>query len=154
MIIKTGLENFLAIPQDRYKGFRLGLLCNPSSVDRHFTHARILIDKRYPGQLKAIYSPQHGFYAEKQDNMIESSDMTGPLYLNIPVYSLYGVTRVPTRKNARIDIDILVIDLPDVGTRVYTFSAHCFLIVLRQRRNMTIKSFITGPAESDRRKPC
>lgn len=121
MITKTGLENFLAIPRDRFKGIRLGLLCNPSSVDQHFMHARTLIDKRYPGQLRAIYSPQHGFYAEKQDNMIESPDMTDPC-LGIPVYSLYGVTRIPTKKMLD-SIDILLVDLPDVGTRVYTFSA-------------------------------
>jgi uncharacterized protein YbbC (DUF1343 family) len=78
------------------KSYRLGLLCNPSSVDRQFIHARMVINKLYPGQLKALYSPQHGFYAEKQDNMIESSDMLDP-YLNIPVFSLYGETRVPTR---------------------------------------------------------
>ncbi|MFO8085084.1 MAG: DUF1343 domain-containing protein [Desulfobacterales bacterium] len=119
-IVKTGLENFLENHLKKFKGFRLGLLCNPSSVDRQFIHSRILIDKMYPEQLKALYSPQHGFYAEKQDNMIESADTFDPC-LNIPVYSLYGETRIPTKKMLEA-IDILLIDLPDVGTRVYTFS--------------------------------
>jgi uncharacterized protein YbbC (DUF1343 family) len=120
MTVKTGLENLFEHPKADLRSYRLGLLCNSSSVNRQFIHARMLINKLYPGQLAAIYSPQHGFYAEKQDNMIESSDMLDP-YLNIPVFSLYGETRVPTR-NMLDAIDILIIDLPDVGTRVYTFS--------------------------------
>jgi uncharacterized protein YbbC (DUF1343 family) len=120
MNVKTGLENLLEHPKAGLEGYRLGLLCNSSSVDRQFVHARFLINKLYPGQLKAVYSPQHGFYAEKQDNMIESSDIMDP-YLNIPVFSLYGETRVPSRKMLDA-IDLLIIDLPDVGTRVYTFS--------------------------------
>jgi uncharacterized protein YbbC (DUF1343 family) len=120
MSVKTGLENLFEHPRAGLESQRLGLLCNSSSVNRQFIHARTLINKLYPGQLRAVYSPQHGFYAEKQDNMIESSDMLDP-YLNIPVFSLYGETRVPTRRMFN-DIDILIIDLPDVGTRVYTFS--------------------------------
>jgi uncharacterized protein YbbC (DUF1343 family) len=120
MTVKTGLENLYEHPKPHLKSYRLGLLCNPSSVDRQFIHGRMVINKLYPGQLKALYSPQHGFHAEKQDNMIESWDMLDP-FLNIPVFSLYGKTRVPTRKMFDA-IDLLIIDLPDVGTRVYTFS--------------------------------
>ena len=120
MTVKTGLENLFDHPKADLKNYRLGLLCNPSSVDRQFVHARMIINTLYPKQLKALYSPQHGFYAEKQDNMIESPDMVDPL-LNIPVFSLYGDTRIPTHSMFEL-IDVLVIDLPDVGTRVYTFS--------------------------------
>ena len=120
MTVKTGLENLFDHPKADLKNYRLGLLCNPSSVDRQFVHARMIINTLYPKQLKALYSPQHGFYAEKQDNMIESPDMVDPV-LNIPVFSLYGDTRIPTHSMFEL-IDVLVIDLPDVGTRVYTFS--------------------------------
>lgn len=126
MTVQTGLENLLEHPKASLKNYRLGLLCNPSSVNSQFIHSRILINRLYPQQLKALFSPQHGFYAEKQDNMIESSDLVDPC-LNIPVFSLYGNTRVPTRKMFD-GIDLLIIDLPDVGTRVYTFSttvSHC-----------------------------
>jgi uncharacterized protein YbbC (DUF1343 family) len=72
-----------------------------------------------PGKLKALYSPQHGFFAEKQDNMVESDDLIDPA-TNLPVFSLYGYTRIPTAE--MLDpIDVLIIDLQDVGTRVYTF---------------------------------
>ena len=100
-------------------GQRLGLLCNPASVDPGFRHARQLVDERFPGRLRVLFSPQHGFHAEKQDNMIESGDLVDPL-LGLPVFSLYGATRVPTREMFA-DLDVLVVDLQDVGTRVYTF---------------------------------
>ncbi len=117
--IQTGLENFIENPPKWVFGNRIGLLSNPASVDKRFRHARELINKKFPGQLTALYSPQHGFYAEKQDNMIESDNMTDP-FLKIPVFSLYGKTRIP-HKEMLDPIDILVIDLQDVGTRVYTF---------------------------------
>ncbi len=124
--VQTGLERFVASPPKWIAGNRIGLLCNPASVDRHFHHARDLINRQFPGQLKALYSPQHGFYAEKQDNMVESNDMIDPV-LNIPVFSLYGRIRVPGKKMFD-PIDILIVDLQDVGTRVYTFiytMSHC-----------------------------
>lgn len=117
--IQTGLENFLESPPRWILGNRIGLLCNPASVDRNFSHAGELIRRKFPDRLKALYSPQHGFFAEKQDNMIESSDMVHPSS-KIPVFSLYGRTRIP-EKTMLDPIDILIIDLQDVGTRVYTF---------------------------------
>jgi uncharacterized protein YbbC (DUF1343 family) len=117
--VKTGLENFIASPPEWTQGKRLGLLCNPASVDRNFRHAGELIHRKFPDQLHALYSPQHGFFAEKQDNMVESDDMIDPS-LGIPVFSLYGQTRKPEKRMLE-PIDILIIDLQDVGTRVYTF---------------------------------
>lgn len=117
--VRTGLEQFLADPPAWLAGQRIGLLCNPASVDNRFCHARIRIDQIFPGQLKALFSPQHGFYAEKQDNMVESSHDMDP-YLHIPIYSLYGVTRIPS-PDMLDGIDVLIVDLQDVGTRVYTF---------------------------------
>ncbi len=117
--VQTGLERLVSKPRPGLVGQRIGLLCNPASVDARFNHARACIDRAYPGQIKALFSPQHGFYAAQQDNMIESDDLVDP-HLNIPVFSLYGQTRIPTR--SMFDhIDTLVIDLQDAGTRVYTF---------------------------------
>ena len=117
--VTTGLESFIMWPCASVFKKRIGLLCNSASVDRRFHHARDLINDHFPGCLAALYSPQHGFFAEKQDNMIESGDIIDPV-LNIPVFSLYGKTRTPTEKMFDL-IDTLVIDLLDVGTRVYTF---------------------------------
>ncbi len=95
--VQTGIEEFIDNPPEWVSGKRLGLLCNPASVDRNFCHTRELICKKFPGQLTALFSPQHGFFAEKQDNMIESDDMTDPVF-NIPIFSLYSKTRKPAKK--------------------------------------------------------
>ncbi len=117
--VRTGLEALTARPEKWLKGERLGLLCNPASVDSKYTHARMLIGDASQNNLVALFSPQHGFFAEKQDNMIESTDVLDPV-LHIPVYSLYGDTRIPTEEMFET-IDALIIDIQDVGTRVYTF---------------------------------
>jgi uncharacterized protein YbbC (DUF1343 family) len=117
--VATGLESFLDAPPAGISGQRLGLLCNPASVDAGLNHATQLIRHQFQGRLTAIFSPQHGFYSDKQDNMIESDDMVDP-FTGIPVYSLYGKTRQPTREMFD-QIDVLLVDIQDVGTRVYTF---------------------------------
>lgn len=117
--VLSGLERLLKTPSRRIAGRRLGLLCNPASVDRDYVHARDLISRRFPRQLAALYSPQHGFHAQKQDNMIESPDTVDPVS-GLPVFSLYGDTRVPDERMLA-PIDVLLVDLQDVGTRVYTF---------------------------------
>ncbi|MDM8551952.1 DUF1343 domain-containing protein [Desulfobacterales bacterium HSG2] len=124
--VQTGLESFIESSPEWIHSHRIGLLCNPASVDKQFRHARERISMRFPGRLMAIFSPQHGFFAEKQDNMIESDHITDPA-LGIPVFSLYGETRVPTEEMFD-PIDTLIIDLQDAGTRVYTFiytMSHC-----------------------------
>jgi len=117
--VQTGLERFLESPPTWAANARLGLLCNAASVDRKLNHARRLIQHRFPENLVALYSPQHGFFAEKQDNMIESADIIDS-DLKIPIFSLYGKTRIPTEEMF-FPIDTLLVDLQDVGTRVYTF---------------------------------
>jgi uncharacterized protein YbbC (DUF1343 family) len=117
--VHTGLENLHKAPPAWLTGCRIGLLSNAASVDRSFRHARDIVERHYPGKLAAMFSPQHGFYSEKQDNMVESADSVDPL-LGIPVFSLYGETRQPSREMFDL-IDVLIVDLQDVGTRVYTF---------------------------------
>jgi uncharacterized protein YbbC (DUF1343 family) len=122
--IQTGIERLLANPPSILREKRLGLLSNPASVaypdrSQRFRSTRLLISDHYPGQLKVLFSPQHGFFAEKQANMIASEGLIDPS-LKIPVYSLYGETRMPTEAMLE-QIDVLIIDLQDVGTRVYTF---------------------------------
>lgn len=124
--VRTGLETLIADPSRLPRGARLGLLCNPASVDADLVHARERIEGRFPGSLRALFSPQHGFFAEKQDNMIESDHAEDPV-LGLPVFSLYGETRRPT-PGMMAPVDILLVDLQDAGTRVYTFVytlAHC-----------------------------
>lgn len=118
-VTRTGLERLCQNPIKLSKNCRIGLLANPASVDSRFNHAAHLINRLYPGQLKALFSPQHGFYAEKQDNMIESDHGVDEEF-GIPVFSLYSATRKPERNMMDL-IDLMFIDIQDVGTRVYTF---------------------------------
>lgn len=117
--VQTGLESFLEAPLPWVSGLKLGLLCNPASVDCRLHHAGGLILRQFPTELTALFTPQHGFHSDKQDNMIESDDLFDS-FLQVPVYSLYGKTRRPTQQMFDA-IDVLLIDLQDVGTRVYTF---------------------------------
>lgn len=135
----TGLEHFIHSPPPGTRGARLGLLCNPASIDSQYRHARHRIAKRFPGQLRALYAPQHGFFAEKQDNMIESTDMVDP-ELGLPVFSLYGHTRIP-KHDMFEPIDVLLVDLQDVGTRVYTFIyslSYCMEAARRYDRKVVV----------------
>jgi uncharacterized protein YbbC (DUF1343 family) len=92
---------------------------HPASVTAAFASARDVIGGLCRGYLRALFGPQHGIAGEKQDNMIESGHGTDP-DLGIPVHSLYSDTRSPT-PDMLDGIDVLLVDLQDVGTRVYTF---------------------------------
>jgi uncharacterized protein YbbC (DUF1343 family) len=119
-IIQIGLERCLADPPTVLRDCRFGLLMNQASVDRSFRYACDLLAERFPGQLAALFSPQHGLWCEEQANMLESPHARyDPL--DLPVYSLYSETRQPTPEMLG-GLDCLVIDLQDVGTRVYTFA--------------------------------
>ena len=98
---------------------RIGLVCHPASVDQELVHSADRLRSAVGARLVALFGPQHGARAEKQDNMIESDDYRDPR-LGIPVFSMYGKVREPTEEMLR-GIDVLLVDLQDVGTRVYTF---------------------------------
>ena len=117
--VTIGLEKCLLSPPEILRGARFGLLANQASVDRRFRCAHDLLDEAFPGQLKALFSPQHGFHGEDQDNMIETADGYHRR-LGIPIHSLYAESRKPTARSLG-GLDCLVVDLQNVGTRVYTF---------------------------------
>ena len=94
--VSSGLEQLIQSPPDFLKGRRIGLLCNTASVDRNLIHSRVRLRELFGPGLTCLFSPQHGLFAEKQDNMIESDDRRDPL-LDVPVFSLYSQTRIPTQ---------------------------------------------------------
>jgi uncharacterized protein YbbC (DUF1343 family) len=101
------------------RGLKIGLICNQASVNHNFQHASDLFSE-HPGiNLTALFGPQHGIRADVQDNMIETSHSIDES-TKLPVYSLYSETRQPT-KEMLANLDALVVDLQDVGCRVYTF---------------------------------
>ncbi|MCD6390110.1 MAG: DUF1343 domain-containing protein, partial [Desulfobulbaceae bacterium] len=117
--IKIGIEQLLSDPPRFLMGRRLGLLCNQASTDSSLVNSRDLVNDAFPGQLTCLFSPQHGFFSDKQDNMIESGHQLDQV-TGLPVFSLYGDRRKPTAEMFD-HLDVLLIDLVDVGTRVYTF---------------------------------
>ncbi|HEX6811844.1 MAG TPA: DUF1343 domain-containing protein [Planctomycetota bacterium] len=125
--VHFGLEVACDAPPDvlrRSRGF--GLLSNQASVDASFRHAVDVLHRRFPGALKALFGPQHGLWSGQQDNMIETGHGTDAR-LHVPVHSLYSETRKPTQQMLA-GLDLLVVDLQDVGTRVYTYVwtlTHC-----------------------------
>jgi uncharacterized protein YbbC (DUF1343 family) len=95
------------------------LLAHPASLTRDLTHSLDALAPHPELRITAAFGPQHGLRGDKQDNMIESADFIDPRR-GIPVFSLYGEVRKPT--GAMMDsFDTLLVDLQDLGTRVYTF---------------------------------
>lgn len=118
-MVITGLESVLNNFPALLKGKRIGLLCHAPSIDSHFNHITDIFFNRDDCRLSAVFGPQHGLYGQTQDNMIEWQSMKHPVF-NIPLYSLYGEHRKPTPEMLD-ELDVLVIDLQDVGARLYTY---------------------------------
>ncbi len=119
--MKFGIERLLQDPELRapLAGRRVALLAHPASVTRDLTHSLDAL-AALPGlQLTAAFGPQHGLRGDKQDNMVESPDYLDPR-LGIPVFSLYGTVRRPTAEMMDT-FDVLLVDLQDLGCRIYTF---------------------------------
>jgi len=115
--VRLGSEQLLA--SGMLKNKRVGIVSNPASIDAKFQHiVRVLAETPEVG-LAAIFGPQHGFRADVQDNMIETAHASDPSR-GVPVYSLYSETREPTAEMLK-GLDALVVDLQDVGSRIYTF---------------------------------
>jgi len=108
------------------------VLANPASIDRAFRHVVDRLATSPDWTLAAIFGPQHGFRSDLQDNMIESPHVKDPRR-NVPIFSLYSETREPTQEMLAL-IDVLVIDIQDVGARIYTFiytMAYCLRAAAR-----------------------
>jgi len=101
------------------KGRKLALLGHPASVTSDCIHSIDALSNCPNIDLVAAFGPQHGMKGDKQDNMIESEDYIDPVY-NIPIYSLYADVRRPTEQMIN-SFDILIVDIQDIGTRIYTF---------------------------------
>jgi uncharacterized protein YbbC (DUF1343 family) len=115
--MQLGSERLLATT--RLDGLRIGVLANPASIDHNFQHLADLLAHSNRHKVTAIFGPQHGYQSDLQDNMIETPH-TKDRRRNVPIFSLYSETREPTKEMLEL-IDVLVVDLQDVGARIYTF---------------------------------
>lgn len=119
--MKFGIDRLLAEPalQAPLAGKRVALLAHPASVTEDLTHSLDALAALGDIKLTAAVGPQHGLRGDKQDNMMESPDYTDPVH-GIPVFSLYGDVRRPSGQMLGT-FDAILIDLQDVGCRIYTF---------------------------------
>jgi uncharacterized protein YbbC (DUF1343 family) len=115
--VRNGLDQLLRRPAT-LRGLRLGLVANPSSVTSGLEHAAEVLTPRRGFRVGALFGPEHGVFANAQD-LVEVDDGRDPR-TGLPVYSLYGRTRVPTAEMLH-GLDALVFDVQDVGSRYYTF---------------------------------
>jgi uncharacterized protein YbbC (DUF1343 family) len=119
--MKFGIDRLLAEPELRapLAGKRVALLAHPASLTEGLKHSLDALAACNGIKLTAAFGPQHGLRGDKQDNMVESPDFADPVS-GIPVFSLYGTVRKPT--DAMMDtFDVLLVDLQDLGCRIYTF---------------------------------
>jgi uncharacterized protein YbbC (DUF1343 family) len=119
--MKFGIDRLL---EDRalrkpLTGRRVALLAHPASVTRDLVHSLDAIAALDDVELTSAFGPQHGLRGDKQDNMVESADFTDPVH-GIPVFSLYGDVRQPS-PHMMDSFDVMLVDLQDVGCRIYTF---------------------------------
>jgi uncharacterized protein YbbC (DUF1343 family) len=124
----------LLLSSNRLKGARVGVVCNHASLDRGFLHVIDRLAMCEGVTLAAIFGPQHGFRSDVQDNMVETPHVDDPRR-RVPIYSLYSETREPTADMLR-GVDVLVIDLQDIGARIYTYiytMANCLRAAARHR---------------------
>ena len=135
------------------KGRTVGLVSNPASIDAQFVH---VVDRAAAAGVTvgAIFGPQHGFRSDLQENMIETPHARDAKR-RVPVYSLYSETRVPTPEMVA-GLDAFVIDLQDVGTRIYTYiytMANCLVaarhhglpVIVCDRPNPIGGAHVEGP---------
>ena len=116
--VKTGLEVLVDQDFNILKGKKVGLITNPTGVNRHLVSTVDILHQAENVNLVALYGPEHGVRGDYAAGEIVSTvmdDKTG-----LPVYSLYGETRKPAKEMLK-DIDVLVYDIQDIGSRSYTY---------------------------------
>jgi len=115
--VRLGSE--VLLDSRRLVGSSVGVVSNPASVDRRLSHIVDQLGRAEGVKLAAIFGPQHGFRSDVQDNMIETPH-TSDAERRVPIYSLYSETREPTAEMLK-GLDVLVVDLQDIGARIYTY---------------------------------
>jgi uncharacterized protein YbbC (DUF1343 family) len=140
--VQLGIDNLLVTQPAWLKTARIGLLANQASVDGSLRHSRDRLLEA-GARITALFAPQHGYFGEQQANMIESDDFVDHR-LGIPVFSLYGQTRKPTEDMLSY-IDVLLVDLQDVGTRVYTFGTTLALCMEAARTHDVLVAVLDRP---------
>ena len=113
----TGLDRLAWNGFEAIRGKRLAVLTNRAAVDELGRPALDVMAFDHSASVRRIYSPEHGFHLQAEAGQTVSSEKT-----SIPITSLYGDRKAPSPEELA-DIDLFVVDLPDVGARYYTYMA-------------------------------
>ena len=121
MAVQLPLDHLPELWPKEFRGARVGALLHPASVSSKLEHASKVLERLHEKlfELVAFFGPQHGYLGQTQDNMVEWRSYEHPR-LHISVHSLYGEHREPTADMLH-GVDVLMVDLQDVGARYYTF---------------------------------
>jgi uncharacterized protein YbbC (DUF1343 family) len=121
MPVELAIDHLEELWPNQLRGARVGALLHPASVNSKLEHTSNVLERHNSNlfRLAAYFGPQHGFLGQTQDNMVEWKSYEHPR-LHIPIHSLYGEHREPTAEMLR-DLDVLLVDLQDIGARYYTF---------------------------------
>lgn len=119
--VESGLEVLVDHEPNRLANRRIGLVTNPTAVDRNLVHAADRIAAVPGARLTALFGPEHGIRGAAQD--MEGIDSGADPRTGVPVHSLYGAgpDSLKPRPEHLVDIDLLVFDIQDVGSRFYTY---------------------------------
>ncbi|MHB8417303.1 MAG: exo-beta-N-acetylmuramidase NamZ family protein [Myxococcales bacterium] len=120
--VRTGLDVLVAQSFRPWRGLRLGVICNPTTVDRRLSHLADLLADRSDLKLVRLFGPEHGVRGTAQD-MIGVDGVARDGRSGVPVVSLYGGSfeSLAPSQEALADLDALVFDVQDVGSRYYTY---------------------------------
>src|ERR1041384_7534550 len=121
MTVRTGLARLASDGSSLLSGRRLGLLVNATAVDLQLRHAIDLLRARPDLKITALFGPEHGVRGDAQDMI--SVDAARDAHSDLPIHSLYGETLASLSPTAAMldEIDVMVYDIQDVGSRYYTF---------------------------------
>lgn len=116
--LRTGIDALLADMPRELRGKRIGLVTNPTGVDARLRSDVDLLAARKDVKLVALFGPEHGVRGDAQAG--DGVDTQTDAATGLPLYSLYGKTKQPDADMLK-DVDALVYDIQDIGTRYYTF---------------------------------
>ncbi len=118
LIMKLGLDLFLEKHYQAFSNKKIGLVTNMTGVNEKLVPSIDLFYEHPHINLVALYGPEHGIRGDAKEG--EQVESTIDPYTRLPVYSLYGSTKKPT-KEMLDNVDVIVFDLQDIGSRYYTF---------------------------------
>jgi uncharacterized protein YbbC (DUF1343 family) len=124
--IINGADLLFSENQNLIAGKNIGVVCNHTSLLKDGTHLVDALIEHKDAEVKAIFTPEHGFKGSAEAG--EKVDYKNDLYNEVPIISLYGKDRKPTKESFK-NVEVLIFDIQDVGARFYTYISTMFFVL-------------------------